>query len=250
MDQSVDLVLTVSVVTTLLEVEDLLVPSTVRGRQLEGGQELVDVLELVTAGVELVDHVLNADNTVLSDGVLDHGVVGDGLPLLVDVDVPSLVNKLFDGLEVGVTVSNVGLNQTEHLDGGLVQTDEHTVVDLPQAEELEDLPGLGVNTVDTTDTDDERNLGLGLPVEVTSLLGLAAEGDLRPLHLAVLGDVFLGALEVLLLGGGVLGLELGHTSGALGLDGLEALALLQGAFGDGGVLGVAIKRKKKLEKEK
>ena len=230
--------------------ENLLVPPTVRGRQLEGSHELVDILELVTAGVDLVDHVLDADNTVLSDGVLDHGVVGDGLPLLVNVDEPPLVDKLFHGLKVGVTVGNVRLDQAEHLDGGLVQTDEHTVVDLPQAEELEDLPGLGVNTVDTTDTDDEGNLGLRLPVEVTALLGLTTEEDLRPLHLAVLGDVFLGALEVLLLGGGVLGLELSDTSGALGLDGLEALTLLQGAFGDGGVLGVAVIRKEKERRER
>merc|ERR1719397_2105905 len=33
----------------------------------------------------------------------------------------------------------------EHVDGGLVQPDEHSVVDLPQPEQLEDLLHLGVH---------------------------------------------------------------------------------------------------------
>jgi len=219
-------------------VKPLLVPSAVRGRQLERSHELVDILELLPTSEELVNNVFNTDDTVLSNSSLNHVVVGNGLPLLVDVNIPSLVDKFLDRLKVGVSVSHIRFNQTQHLDGSLVQTDEHTVVDLPQTEQLEDLPGLGVNTIDTTDTDDERNLGLGLPVEVTSLLGLTTEEDLRPLDLTVLSNILLSTLEVFLLVGSVLGLKLGDASSTLSLDGLEALALLQGAFGHGGVLGV------------
>ena len=234
----------------------LLVPSTVGGRQLEGSHKFVHILELVSTGEDLVDHILDTDDTVLADGVLDDVVVSDGLPLLVDVDVPSLVDKLPHGLQVGVTVGDVRFDQPQHLAGRLVQTNEHTVVDLPQTEKLEDLPGLGIDSIDTTDTDDERHLSLGLPVEVAALLRLAAKKDPRPLQLPVLRNVLLGTLEVFLLVGRALGLERGITSSTLGLDGIEALALLQCAFGDGGVLCVARggeerdKRDKRREREK
>lgn len=46
-------------------------------------------------------------------------------------------------------VRDVGLNQAKHVDGGLVDLDENTVVDLAEAEELEHLAGLGADSVDT-----------------------------------------------------------------------------------------------------
>ena len=47
-------------------------------------------------------------------------------------------------------VSNVRLDKTEHLLSGLGDLDEDTVVDLQEAEELQDLAGLGRNLVDTS----------------------------------------------------------------------------------------------------
>lgn len=49
----------------------------------------------------------------------------------------------------GLPVGNVGLNETEHLLSRLGDLDEDTVVDLEEAEELEDFAGLGGNLVDT-----------------------------------------------------------------------------------------------------
>ena len=50
---------------------------------------------------------------------------------------------------VNAPVSDVGLNKTEHLLGGLGHLDKHTIVDLQQTEQLEDFTGLGSNVVDT-----------------------------------------------------------------------------------------------------
>ena len=50
---------------------------------------------------------------------------------------------------VNAPVSNVGLNKTEHLLGGLGHLDEHTIVDLEETKELENFAGLGRNVVDT-----------------------------------------------------------------------------------------------------
>ena len=46
-------------------------------------------------------------------------------------------------------VGDVGLNKTEHLLGRLRDLNKHTVVDLQETEELQDLAGLGCNLVDT-----------------------------------------------------------------------------------------------------
>ena len=46
-------------------------------------------------------------------------------------------------------VSDVRLNQAEHLLGSFGDLNEDTIVDLQKAEELQDLAGLGGNLVDT-----------------------------------------------------------------------------------------------------
>lgn len=45
-------------------------------------------------------------------------------------------------LEVGVAPCDVRLGDTQHVDGGLVQLDEHAVVDLAQPEQLKDFADL------------------------------------------------------------------------------------------------------------
>ena len=49
----------------------------------------------------------------------------------------------------------------KHVDGGLVELDEDSVVDLAQAEQLQDLLDLRRNLVDTSNAHHEGQLGLG-----------------------------------------------------------------------------------------
>lgn len=149
-DEAVDVLLTVTVVTTLDEVLELAgVEATSGVGELEGPQEVVGLLEVGANGVDLVDKILHADNAVLAEVLLNDLVVGEGNTLLVDLSVTALVDELTDGLEVGVTVGNVGVDDGQHLLGSLGKTDEGTVVDLEQTEQLEDLAGLGRDLVDT-----------------------------------------------------------------------------------------------------
>ena len=46
-------------------------------------------------------------------------------------------------------IGDIGLDEAEHVGGGLVDLEEDTVVDLAQAEELQHLAGLGADAVDT-----------------------------------------------------------------------------------------------------
>lgn len=149
-DQSVDVVLTVTRVTTLDEVLDLAgVEATSGVGELEGPEEVVDLLEVGTDGIDLVDQVLHADNAVLAEVLLDDLVVGEGDTLLVDLAVAALVDKLTDALEVGITEGNEGVDNVQHLLGSLGEADEGAAVDLEQTEELQDLTGLRANLVDT-----------------------------------------------------------------------------------------------------
>jgi hypothetical protein len=225
--------LAVAKVTTLDEVLELAGAEATGGvAELEGPQEVGGLLEVGANGVDLVDEILHADNAVLAEVLLNDGVVGQGNTLLVDLSVSTLVDELLDGLQVGVTVGDPGLDDLEHLSGGLGDADEDTVVDLEETEELEDLAGLGGHLVDTLDADDEDQLSLGRNVGRVLLLGNASKTDLLTLAIAVLLDVLLSTLEddtTLLLVGG---LPLLGGLVALGAGLLLALALLEQSLRD------------------
>jgi len=195
-DEAVDGVLAVTQVTTLNEVLELAGAEATSGvAELEGPEEVRGLLEVGADGEDLVDEILNADNAVLAEVLLDNGVVGKSDALLVDLSVSTLVDELLDRLEVGVTVGDPGLDDLEHLSGGLGDLDEDAVVDLEKTEELEDLAGLGGNLVDTLDTDDEDQARLSRDVDGVIGLGSAREADLLTLGIAVLLDVLLSTLE-------------------------------------------------------
>ena len=195
-DESVDLVLAVTQVTTFDEVLEFSgAEATVGVAELEGPQEVGGLLKVGTDSDDLVNKILHADDTVFAEALLDDGVVGEGNALLVDLAVAALVDELLDALEVGVTVGNPGLDDLDHLSGGLGDTDENTIVDLEKTEELEDLAGLGGNLVDTLDADDEDQLLLSRDVEVALLLSDAVEANLLTLGIAVLVHVLLSTLE-------------------------------------------------------
>lgn len=195
-DESVDVLLTVAEITTLNVVLELAGAEATGGvAELEGPEEVGGLLEVGANSEDLVNEILNADDAVLAEVLLNDAVVGERDALLVDLAVSALVDKLTDSLEVGVTVGNEGLDDLEHLDGSLAQTDEDTVVDLEKTEKLKSLALLGVDLVDTLDPDDEGEAGLLGNVEVTRLLGSAGKADLLTLRIAVLLDVGLGTLE-------------------------------------------------------
>ena len=199
-NESIDVLFPVAQVTTLDEMLELARPEATSGvAELERPEEVARLLEVGSDGVNLVDHVLHADNTVFAEMLLDDGVVGERDAMLLGrLGVATLVDELTDGLDVGVAVGDEGLDNLEHLRGRLGQADEDAVVDLEKTEELESLALFWVDLVDTLDTDDEREARLSWDVVGTFLLGDTRETDLLTLGIAVLLDVRLGALEDLL----------------------------------------------------
>lgn len=232
-DELVDLVLAVTSVTTLDEVEGLALGHTTSSTgELEGPEEVVGLLEVGSDGVDLVDQILHTDDTKLTKALLNDLIVSQGNTLTVNLTMTTLVDELTDRLQVGLTIGNVGLDELEHLLGGIGELDKGSVVDLTETEELHNLAGLGAKLVDTLDTDDKGELGLLGDVVGTRVAGNTLKTDLLLLSGAVLLDVGLGALEDLgTLGEGLLaGLDLGGGSSGAGL--FNGLALLEDVLGD------------------
>ena len=107
------------------------------------------MLEVGTDSPDLVDEILNADNTFLAESLLDGRVVVKSNSGSVDLTVSSLVDELADGIAGGVAVGDVGLDHSDHVDRGAVQLDENTVMELTKSEELHDLLLLRWKLVDT-----------------------------------------------------------------------------------------------------
>jgi hypothetical protein len=149
-NKSIDLVFPVTQITALNVMSELSCTETASGvAELEGPEEVRGLLEVGADGEDLVDQIFHADNAELSETSLNEGVVGESNALLVNLSIATLVDQLPDGLEVGISVSNPGLDNLEHLKSGLGQTDEDTIVNLEKTKELEDLARLRRNLVDT-----------------------------------------------------------------------------------------------------
>ena len=123
--------------------------STEWGGQLEWPQEVVGFLEFWSAGGDFVDEVLNACDTALSEFAFNDGVVSEWNSASVNLTVSSLVDQLGNGGSGWETVSHEWLDDSNHVPGGFVKLDEHSVVQLSQSEQLQDLLWLWSKLVDT-----------------------------------------------------------------------------------------------------
>ena len=96
-----------------------------------------------------VNQIFNADNSMLSKSLLDDFIVYQRKTLVFQLAITTLVDELADCFLREITVRNVGLNASQHVNSGLVKLDEHSVMKLPQTEELKNFLGLGSQMIDT-----------------------------------------------------------------------------------------------------
>merc|ERR1719506_1251542 len=193
-DELVDLLLAVAPVTAL----GLSVPvalgdeASARRVKLEGPEEVVRLLEGRADGVDLVDQLLHAVDAVLAEVLGEDVVIHQRNAGLAHLAVPPLVDQLLHRLQVRVAERNVRCDVLEHVDDRLVNLQEHAVVELAEAEELEDLARLRGELVDTDDTDAEDQLRLRLDEELAQRFGLATHRDQVLLSVRVLLIELLG----------------------------------------------------------
>jgi len=122
--------------------------------------------------VDFIDEVFNSLNSTLAQNFFN-GVVGfKGNSLPLDFTIASLEDKSSDGFSGGIPVCDVGFNSSEHIDGGFVDSDENSVVELSQSEESHDSNDLGVEFINTSDSNNKGKFGFGGYVNLSSVLSL------------------------------------------------------------------------------
>lgn len=200
--------------------------------ELEWPEEVVHLLEVATTSPDLVDDILNTSNSLVTQGSRDWCVVSECDSLLVNLSVSSLVDKTTNIITGWVTVSDVWLDKSDHIDGGTVELNKHSIVELSQTEKLHDLLLLWWELVDTSGSDDEGDLGLSINEEVTVLLGCSLGVNKILVLLLILSGVLFGIIGSSLSGsctilfGGSTGISTGLKE--LGVSGL----LLQNVLWD------------------
>lgn len=183
-------------VTTFNEVRSLTGTETTSGGvELEGPEEIVGFLEGGTDSENFVNQIFHTDDVVLTEGSFNDRVIRQGGALLVDLTESTLVDQFTDTLQVGGTVSDVRFNDTEHVEGGLGELEEDTIVDLTQTQELQNLTGLRAQLVNTLDTDNEDELGSFRDVERSLGAGNTLQTDFFTFSIQVFLNVAFGTLE-------------------------------------------------------
>ena len=127
----------------------LLLPSVFWCVHLEWPEEVVSLLEGWSNSPDLVDEVLNAVDTLLSKDTRDDAVVSQRDSRAVDLSVATLVDKSANAITGWVSIGDIWFDSSDHVDGGTVEANKHSVVDLSESEQLHDLLAFGAQLVDT-----------------------------------------------------------------------------------------------------
>ena len=235
-NELVDVFLSISPISTSLEGMSLGSEASPRCSQLERPEEVVSLLEVLTHSLDLVDEVLNRLDTLLSERLLNNPVIGKRNALLVDLAETTLKNQFANGLTRRITESDVWLHTAQQVSRCLVDPHEDTVVDLPQSENAQDPEHLGVQFIDTPDSDHKGKSWLGGDVDLSGQFGLSACRNLGLVSGLICGLLLLGPLE----DGCSLGLVISPTLLAELLEGScnlgLSLLLLSQTLGFGGCL--------------
>ena len=127
----------------------LLLPSVFWCVHLEWPEEVVSLLEGWSNSPDLVDEVLNAVDTLFTEGTGDDAVVSQRDSGAVNLSITTLVDQSADAITGWVSISDEGLDSSDHVDGGTIEANKHTIVDLSESEQLHDLLAFGAQLVDT-----------------------------------------------------------------------------------------------------
>lgn len=120
------------------------------GGKLEWANELVGSLESRADGEDFVDKIFNANNPKMAESCFNQLVICESNTLLINAAMTALINQFLDRLQVGIAIGNIWLNQVEHFLGRCRKAYENPIVDLDEAEELQDLARLWRKLVNTT----------------------------------------------------------------------------------------------------
>jgi hypothetical protein len=193
-EKTVDKFFPVTKVATFREVVGLFAPSATSVVQLEVPEEIVGHFEVGSDSENLVDEILDANDTEFAQSLFDD-FVGEGASATLQFAESALVNEFPNGFEVGITPSDVRIGDSQHAQRRFVQLNKSSVVDLTETQQLQNLSDSGVETVDTPDPHNDGQFGLGGNVKVAMFTSVARQAHLVGFRFTVLLDVLFGTLE-------------------------------------------------------
>lgn len=115
LDQRINLILAIAQITTLDEMlEFSRAEATGRVAELEWPEKVAGLLEVGADGEDLVDQILDTEDTVFAQVVFNYLVVGEWDALLLDFAIAALIDEVPNSFDRGITVCDVGFDDLDH----------------------------------------------------------------------------------------------------------------------------------------
>lgn len=151
--------------------------TTARRRQFHGPQEVGHFLEVRSDSEYFVNDIFNAFYSKITKRGLHYFIGTQRNSLTGEFAISTLVNKVADAFQVGISVGQVRLHESKQLDRGGIDSDENSIVDLTETEELQDFPDFGRNSIDTSNTNNKEQLLFRSNIDLVIGLGLSSLVD-------------------------------------------------------------------------
>ena len=114
-NKPVDLVFPVVSISTFYKMGGLFLHSTSWRRQFKGPQEVVCFFETFSNGIDLMNQILRADDSIFPKRSSNQCVVCQGNSLFVDFAITTLVDQFIYRLQIRVPPYNVWLHNSQHV---------------------------------------------------------------------------------------------------------------------------------------
>lgn len=105
--------------------------------------------------IDFVNQIFNTGDTEFAQNLFNNTVVSKGCSLLVNFTISSFIYKFSDGFSGRIAKSDVGLNSSQKVSWGFVDSNESPVVELSQSQDSQNSDSSWVHFDNTSDSDHE-----------------------------------------------------------------------------------------------
>jgi len=129
-DKVVNILFSVSPISTSLERMTLGSESTSRSSQFEGPQKVVCFLKVRSDSMNFINKIFDSGNTLLSKSLINYGIVGKRNSLLFNFTITSFEYKFSDSFSWRISKSNIWFYSSKEISWGFVDSNKYTIVNL------------------------------------------------------------------------------------------------------------------------
>lgn len=122
---------------------------TKNASHLKGPQEIGSIFEMLANSEDLMDQIFSTDNVSVTKFIFNDLIAGNWYTLSFQFSKATFVNQFSHTFQVWITPGDIWLANTEHVNGGLVKFNKHTIVNLSETEQLQNFTNFRCYLVDT-----------------------------------------------------------------------------------------------------